>query len=409
MSIEIKALEPGGFERFLKTCEAAFGQAATAADAERLARVIEDRRLLYAAEGEQMVGTTGAFRFSLTVPGARQVAAAGVTMVGVLPSHRRQGVLNNLMRRQLDDVHSWGEPIAVLYASEGGIYGRYGYGLASLQGEVSLLRDRAAWRAPRASYGSMRLARPDDGFGAMARVYDQVRVLRPGMFARSDEWWMNHRLADDAEDERGGGGPRWQAILSTDDGPEGYALYRVHPHWEAHAPHGWVEVIEAMGTNPLAEQAVWAYLFAIDLVREVQARAVPPDLPLLHQLAEPRRLRLMLRDALWVRILDVRKALEGRAYARDDRLIFDLTDPFCPWNARRYELVAEGGSAEVRPTSSEPALALDVTDLGALYLGGFSASALVAAGRVGELEAGAARRADGLFASDRHPWCPEMF
>lgn len=409
MSIEIKALEPGGFERFLKTCEAAFGQGITSADVERFPRVIEERRLLYAAEGGQMVGTTGAFRFSFTVPGPRQVTAAGVTMVGVLPSHRRRGVLSNLMRRQLDDVHSWGEPIAVLYASEGGIYGRFGYGLASLQAAINLLRDRASWRTPLAPYGSVRLAAPEEGLAAMARVYEEVRVERPGMFARSDDWWTNHRLAEDAEDERRGGGPRWQAILSTDDGPEGYALYRIHPQWETHAPHGWVDVIEAMGTNARAEQALWAYLLGLDLVKEIQADAVPPDLPLLHQLAEPRRLRLMLRDSLWVRILDVERALEARGYDHDDRLTFELDDPFCPWNAGRYELESAGGSAEVRRTDAAPALALDITDLGALYLGGFSASSLVAAGRVGELEPGAARRADALFGSDRHPWCPEMF
>lgn len=409
MSIEIKALEPGGFERFLETCEAAFGQGATAADVERFPRVLEDRRLLYAAEGDEMVGTTGAFRFSLTVPGGRQVPAAGVTMVGVLPSHRRRGVLGNLMRRQLDDVRSWGEPIAILYASEGGIYGRFGYGLASLQAAINLPRDRAAWRAPRAPYGSMRLAGPDDGFTAMAQVYEQVRVSRAGMFARSDDWWANHRLAEDTEDERRGGGPRWQAILTTEDGPEGYALYRVHPQWESQAPHGWVEVTEAIGTNPQAEQAVWAYLIGLDLVKEVHAYHVPPDLPLLHQLAEPRRLRLTLWDALWVRILDVQPALEARAYEHDDRLTFELGDAFCPWNAGRYELTSSGGAAEVRRTDDEPALALDVTDLGALYLGGFPASTLVAAGRVRELEPGAARRADALFGSDRHPWCPEMF
>ena len=47
------------------------------------------------------VGFAGAYAFDLSIPGG-ELPCAGVTWVGVLPTHRRRGILRDFMRRQLD-------------------------------------------------------------------------------------------------------------------------------------------------------------------------------------------------------------------------------------------------------------------------------------------------------------------
>ncbi len=409
MSIAIHALEHDGFARFLTTCEAAFGHTAGDESIARLGRVVATNRMIYAADGADMVGTAGAFRFSLSVPGG-EVPSAGVTMVGVLPSHRRKGVLSAMMRRQLDDIRSWKEPLALLWASEAGIYQRYGYGLAALGGDINVARDRAAWRIAPEPYGSIRLVDAREGRAHMAAVYEAVRGQRPGMPARSDAWWDAHRMPDpEPEEERHGGGPRWQAVLSAHGEPEAYALYRVHAKWLDGSPHGRLEVIETAAANARAEQAMWSFLLGVDLVGEVEAYHLPVDCALLHQMREPRRLRFVLGDCLWLRIVDAPAALAARTYGGNGRLVLDLHDVFCPWNSGCYELEVTDGKASVARSEAEPDLRLDAADLGAIYLGGPSVAVLVAAGRIAELTPGSAGLAARLFASERAPWCPEIF
>src|SRR6185503_18593563 len=102
-------------------------------------------RALAAYDGDEPVALTGAYRFDLSIPGG-ELPCAGVTWVGVIPTHRRRGILRDLMRRELEDVHSWGEPIAALWASEAAIYGRFGYGHAAPNGQAKSDRARFALR-----------------------------------------------------------------------------------------------------------------------------------------------------------------------------------------------------------------------------------------------------------------------
>ena len=339
----------------------------------------------------------------MTVPGA-VVQAAGVTTVGVLPTHRRRGVLSAMMRAQLDDVRERGEPIAVLWASEDMIYGRFGYGMASFAGGIELARERARFAQPSEPVGRMRLVSLQEALQAFPVVYDRVAPAIPGMFSRTPDWWEGRRLSDPPE-RREGGGEHMRALLEIDGKPVGYAIYRIHMKFEHGVSAGFVNVLESMGVTPVAVREVWRFLLGIDWMASIQARLLPIDHPLFFLLAEPRRMRFRIGDGLWVRLVDLGIALSSRSYAADGAVVFDVADAFCPWNAGSWKL--EGGKAA--RTSEAPDMRLDVSALGSVYLGGFTFAQLARAGRVAELRKGAINRADMLFRADRAPWCPEIF
>ena len=350
-----------------------------------------------------IVGGAGAFDFNLTVPGG-ELPTAGVTVVGVTPTHRRRGVLRSLMRAQLDDAHERGEPLAALWASEETIYGRFGYGLASFCGEITLAHEHTRFALPFDPAGTLRLIEPDEALAAIPPVFDRLRLDWPGMFSRNDAWWENREISD-PEERRDGGGPKRWVVYERDGGIEGYAAYRHKPGFENGTTNAELRVIEELGTTPEALRDLWAYLLAIDWIATVKSSLMPPDHPLFLLLATPRRLRYRMGDGLWVRVLDVGAALSGRRYADEGSVVFEVEDEFCPWNDGRWKL--EGGTAE--RTRDDADLRVPVQTLGSALLGGISFSQLSQAGRVHELKVGAIDRADGLFRWNRHPWCPEIF
>ena len=151
--------------------------------------VFEPERSLVAEEDGALVGCAGAYSRELSVPGA-VLPAAYVTMVGVSPTHRRQGLLNRLMRRQLDDIASAGrEPVAVLWASEGRIYPRYGYGLAAPRLDLDVAtREIRPPQTPASPGARLRPVQPADAVKSFAAVYDRLRPERPGWASRDDRW-----------------------------------------------------------------------------------------------------------------------------------------------------------------------------------------------------------------------------
>lgn len=201
--------------------------------------------------------------------------------------------------------------------------------------------------------------------------------------------------------------PSGEAGVSWDVRPcsSAYALYRLNMAFDRGVQTGSVEVIEAMGTSPGSTRALWRFLLDIDWMARIRATLLPLDHPLLLLLAESRRLRVGVRDGLWVRLVDVGTALAGRSYAAQDSIVIDVADQFCPWNEGRWRVAAGG----VERTDSRPELRCDVTTLGSAYLGGFTWAQLARAFRVEELDRDAIRRADVLFQGERAPWCPEIF
>jgi predicted acetyltransferase len=380
-----------------------FGRAAPGDEQfEGLASLLPLDRMHAAWDGPRIVGGAAVHPFRLTVPGNR-IPAAGVTLVGVQPTHRRRGVLAEMMRAQIDDCRRRGESVAYLWASEERIYGRYGYGLASLTADIDVAREHTAFDMTEEAFGRVRLVPPAEAEPLLAPVWERVAAVTPGMFARTSTWWQRRRLID-SDWGRGGGGEMRCAVLEA-DGPAAYALYRMNVGFDRGVPTGTVAVVEALGDSPRATHAIWRHLLDMDLVGRVRADLLPADHPLLLLAAEPRRLRFTLRDALWVRLVDVGAALSARTYASTGSIVVDVADAFCPWNTGRWR-VGDGGA---KRTGEEPDLRCDTTALGSVYLGGFTWAQLAQALRVEEVRRGALAHADALFHADRAPWCPEIF
>ena len=372
--------------------------------AQRFSANLPLERMHAAFDGDRIVGGAGAFPFELTVPGGA-VRCGGVTVVGVLPTHRRRGILTAMMRVQLEDIRERGEPIAALWASEEVIYRRYGYGVASLSCEMALPSGYTGLREPTDDRATVGLAALEESKDVFAAIYDRARLRTPGMFARTDSWWETRNLPD-PPDRRQGGGEKNAIVLELDGEPAGYALYRIHTKFESGAAAGHVDVIEAIADGPLATRELWRVLLDMDWKATLKAYLLPIDHPLVHQLRYPRRMQLRVGDGLWVRLVDVGAALAARAYGGDGPTVLEVEDAFLPENSGRWRIA--GGEAE--RTDEEADLALDVGELGAAYLGGFTFGELVRAGTVRELREGGAARADAVFSTDTpKPWCPEIF
>jgi predicted acetyltransferase len=309
-----------------------------------------------------------------------------------------------MMRAQLDDVRERGEPVAYLWASEETIYGRFGYGMASLCGEIELPRSGNAYGRPFERRGHVTLLDEGDALAPFSAIYDRARGQHPGMFARTEAWWQARRLAD-PEKRRAGGGVLNRAFLTIDGEPQAYALYRMHQSMEAGVTTGFLNVIEAVGATSEATGEIWRFLLDVDWIARVKASLLPIDHPLFFLLARPRLMKYRVADALWVRLVDVPRALAARTIGGAAPVVVEVVDAFCPWNDGRYAL-GEGGVAR---TQAEPDLRLEVDALGSVYLGGVTFRQLARAGRIEERRPGAAARADALFPAERSPWCPEIF
>jgi len=379
-----------------------FGQENQLEDAERFAKWIEVERMHAAFDGDRIVGGAGAFTYRMSVPGGALVPAAGITAVGVLPTHRRRGVLRTLMKEQLDDCRARGDYVAYLWASEATIYGRFGYGLASRMGEVSLAKDRARFAVPFEPRGTVRLVELEEAARTFPPLYEQVVAQRPGMFIRSKDWWETRKLFDDPA--RRQGGPKNLALLELDGKPSGYAIYNVKQDWAAGVSKGVVNIVEVVTPTPEAARELWRWLLDFDWTSEFSANLLPLDHELFMLIAEPRRLQFTVNDGVWVRLIDIGRALSARTY-NDGDIVLDVEDAFMPENAGRWRVTPSGTAR----TDDAADLRLDVTGLGSVYLGGFTFDSLVRGSRAQELTEGAAVRADALFRTNIEPWCPEIF
>ncbi|OIJ69426.1 GNAT family N-acetyltransferase [Streptomyces mangrovisoli] len=365
-------------------------------------------RSIGAWDGDVCVGTAGAFGFRMTVPGGARVPAAGVTMVSVAATHRRRGLLTSMMRRQLDDVRAWGEPLAVLTASEPAIYGRFGYACATYQlsAEIDTGRVRLVL-PPGAEDVTLRYAAVADVLDACEAVYARLVPRRAGMLERLPGW---ERLALlDPESGRDGASPRQCVIAERDGEITGYALFRVKPEWEVSGHNGEVQLKELAALDPATDAALWRFLFDIDLTTRLSARSRPVDEAWRYQVSDIRRCRPRLRDGLYVRLVDVGAALEARTYQTAVDVVLEVEDAFCPWNEGRWRLTGDAKGASCVRTADRADLALSVRELAAVYLGGVSLGSLAAAGRVRELRDGAVAEAAVAFGTAVAPWLPHGF
>jgi len=415
----LRPIAPEEFEAFNQVpFEAFIGPEWRAESIEHERKIFEFDRSLAAFDGDAIVGSAAAFSFRLTVPGGA-VGAGGVTIVSVLPSHRRRGILSAMMRRQLADIAARGEPVAALYASESGIYGRYGYGCATGQLSLTIRRGEgalnpAAMASAGAAHGPVRLrtGRPAELRTELAKVYDLALPHRPGMIARDERWW--EAILDDPEFVRGGMSP-YRCLLADDDsGPRGYAVYRTRADYDDDGlPYGELVIRELVAADGAATAALWADLLTRDLVGEVTARKRPVDDPLLDMLADRRRARAYLTDGLWIRLIDVPAALCGRRYSCATDLVLEVTDELLPANAGRWRLQCsgpgDGAAVNCERTTAAADVTLPVAALSAGYLGGARLGALATAGLITEHRKGAVAELSAAMYSDPAPWCSTNF
>ncbi|MGH9063190.1 MAG: GNAT family N-acetyltransferase [Acidimicrobiales bacterium] len=413
MDVELRPIGPDEVETFARVNNAAFGCAPSQEQVDRQRpELAELERTLAAFAGGQMVATAAAHSMELTLPGARAVPMAGVTWVGVQPVHRRQGLLRAMMRHQLDDVHERGEPLAGLAASEGGIYGRFGYGPATWGVAWELNRSRARLAAGPPPGGHLDLVDAGTAREALPPVHEAIRTRRTGDVPRMAFQWDDMVQADPGSVGRHGDGAKLFVVHRGPGGDaDGYAVYRM-PRDEMWSSRHTVRVDHMEAATREAYVSLWAYLCDLDLSELVVAGDRPAAEPLRHLLDDARQLRVTASyDHLWVRLVDLPAALAARAYAAPGALVVEVADPFCPWNEGRWRLEAGAEGADCRRARPGEAaeLALDVATLAGAYMGGASLATLAWAGRVEELVPGALARAGAMLAVDPPPFCSSWF
>jgi predicted acetyltransferase len=392
MDVSIRTATRDDFTRIARVDEAAFGEEVTDAHLEYSLRVIDPSRFLVACDDERIVGVCGDFPFTMTVPGGA-VPVPGVTWVGVDVTHRRRGVLTALMTEQLQRFRAEGYAAAVLLASEGEIYGRFGYGAATVARRWEIDRRRVRLTTP-GDAGAVERVSADAARRRLPELLDRWRLTTPGALNRTDAWW--DRLLDDPDWARDGMSPAFHLVH---DG--GYVSYRIKPDWRHDDPHHLCQIVDYVIVTAEAHRDLWHVLLGLDLVGTIASYRVPPDDPLPYLVNNPRLLRTTgLADGMWLRPVDPLKVLASRSYAVDVDVVIEVADPL--FGDVRGHLVGGPDGATCATTRAEPDVRLDVAALGSLSLGGARVAPLAAAGRV-HGEPAVLTRLDRALLSDRAP------
>jgi predicted acetyltransferase len=403
MAIEIRAIESDEFDDMRRAMGLVFGSDPPQGDS-RFARVLPLERTRCVFENGKIVGTSGAFDLTMTVPGG-EVPCGGTVAVAILPTHRRQGLMREMMRAHLDDVKEHEEPIAALWASDSAIYGRFGYGCATLCHDIEVEVDHADWNRLAPEPAPARLISRADAFELAPPLYERLRPSVPGFFTRTAEWWEDRPLRD-AEGYREGGTALRYLAVEGNDGIDGFATFRGHPDWDLHGA-GRVVVRDLFAATPAAWSGLWSVIVNQDLIRTVETGARPTWDPIFDLLAGTRRAKATRLDAMWVRLMDIPAALGARSYSAPLDVVLSVSDPIGDVSGT-YRLSADTGGAECAPTSDEPSVWLDLEDLSAGYLGYARFRELARSGRISGDPAALAAM-DAAFTWDPGPWCPEIF
>ncbi|WP_020392100.1 GNAT family N-acetyltransferase [Kribbella catacumbae] len=367
-------------------------------------RLFEPERALAATDGAELVGTTRALTRDLSVPGA-VVPAAHVTGVGVRATHRRRGLMAELITRQLREVP---EAIAVLWASESGIYGRFGYGAAAFGTSYEVDLHRVGPSSVRTRPGEISVLSAADALKELPSLHRNLQERRPGVSGRSDLLW-EQRLTD-KPDDRGGMTAREILVHRDETGTiDGYALWRGKMGWGPTGPASEVQVEELVAVEPAAYRALWQHLLTLDLAATLRFGFAATDEPLQQLVTTPTALNRRVTESLWLRVTDVARALEQRRYAVAVDLVFEVTDEVIPANAGRFRLAADGPAVRCERTEDTADLSLSVTELGAAYLGGRRLAEFAATGRVIEHTPGTLTLATAAFGWPIAPASIEIF
>ncbi len=416
--LEIRPIGEDEFAKVLEVSRAAFGEEYSREDAAAWLPGFPFERSLGAYERGRLVATSAVLSLELTVPGGFSVPMGGLTWVSTLPTHRRRGLLTRLVVAQTDGMTAHGECLSGLGASEGAIYGRFGYGPATSVISFGLERAHSAFAATLDgdAPSSLLMMAPDEASAVLPAVYESLRLGTPGAIGRPPGFW--HAYFADPPIERAGASAMLHVVHQDDAGrPNGYVSYRTKEECKGALSRNVVSVVELAAGDAQVYAALWRYLLDTDLCKTVSCGRGRVDEPLRWLLADPRRFTVNeLHDFLWLRLLDVPRALAARRYAAAGRLVFEVTQAFPTPGTKRYSLqIASADAAaawlpaDCGLTSSLPDLALDVATLAAVYLGGVSFATLAAARRVRELTPGAITQADAMFRTGTAPFCSTEF
>jgi predicted acetyltransferase len=401
---ELRPVTPDEFFRWLRAESRAHSNRLDN-DPEELRLHFDLSRSLAVFEGSNIIGGCQCHRLEMSIPGGIS-AVGGVSNVAVQPTHTRQGIMTRMMRHQFNDIHQRGEPLAALFASESGIYGRFGYGVGTQHEFWKLERPHNAFAGKHEPPGRILFVEPDDIGKKLPNVFRRATAGRPGVFPKPPHKWEEESRAPDARDPeprvrgRGRGG-MFYAVYEEDGRPDGYVAYR------SNRPV--IVVNELMAVTREAAAALWRFCFDLDLMSVTEAIKRPLDDPLPWMLADPRRLQRTTRDGVWLRVVDAAAALEQRRYAEDDRLTLEVRDRLCPWNEGRFDLEGGPEGAVCRPSNSSPDLAIEISALASVYLGTASFTTMSGAGLVDERTSGVLHRAERMFSVPHQPWTPFNF
>jgi predicted acetyltransferase len=395
--MDIRPITPDEYVPFYSTFWRTMNFGAPSDEAvERDKKAFLYERSLAAFDDGDVVGTAHSHLFDLTLPGLKQVNAAGVTAISTASTHRRRGIITELKRRQLFEAHERGEAAAVLLASEGRIYGRFGYGAAAMCADIELRTKDTQFAAPN-SGGHVRIVDGDTADKIFPAVFSAACRGRAGSIDRPSYFWES---ASAERDKR--------AVLIVFENPAGeatgYAQYRTNMDWELGGqPNGKLTIQEFVTVDDVTTLELWWYLLSLDLIRDVEAWNHPVDDPLRWVLAEPRALRTKaIRDRYWIRPLDVARLLSSRTYAADIDVTIEVADPLLGLGGT-FALSGAPSGAECNRNGRAADVRMSISDHGAIILGGVAPSELARAGRI---EAGAEllRRLDAAFVMSPSPW-----
>jgi predicted acetyltransferase len=408
--LTLRTLTEADTEAMHEFIDLVFVEQPTSPEVRAMDRDIQDLpagRAVGVFDGDEVAGIGTLGSMTMTVPGGGTLPFAAVQFVGVSPVYRRRGVMTTMMRHHLHTLHETGaEPVAGLTASESVIYGRFGFGAATLSARFAIPRERSALR-PVAGIDEVRVRLvPSAASVELSEpVLARYVTRRAGALARPDKWARAY--AADPEQWREGRSIVRTVIAERDGETVGFARYQNKAEGSAVGmPAGVTDVNEIFGDDTAALAALIRYLVGIDLIATTKFYRQPADSPVIHLLEDFRASGMQVRDGLHLRLVDVDRALAGRTYSAPVDVVLDITDAFCPWNAGRWNLTGDEKSAQCVRTDASADLALDVRDLAVAYLGGSTLAALAQAAQVTELRPGALTYASRAFATDLAPHLP---
>jgi predicted acetyltransferase len=403
-------LTPERLDEFFAAVVHGFHDDYVAANWEPNRKVFEPERTFGFQVDGRWVSTCGAYSRRLTVPGGT-VPTAAVTVVTVQPSYRRRGLLTDMMKHQLDDIHQRGEePVALLWASESAIYGRFGYGQACPQVRLSGKTKTTGFRPDvDLGSGSVGEVERDQAIPIIERLHKDLLSRRVGALNRNDDWWAV-RWHDPEQLRHGASGYRFGLHYDHSGQPDGYVAFRVKNDWSEGGAE--VSVSELDADKAEARAALWRFVLDLDLVRRFVRHNAPLDDSVRYLVADLRSVKAEDQDGTYARLVDVPRALEARRYLADLDVTIRIEDPLLDYNTGTIRLEAgRDGASVTRVTRGRrrPDLAMNIRDLSAIYLGGTSLAALVRAGLVSERTKGAAAATGAAFAWSQPPFCPDFF